>query len=96
MADEMDGAIDAIGKTLDGGMDVLRQRFERLAAARIILVEGSEAAAFQRRLHLSERSRRPADAMQQDDAVLRHAGIGSLFTQLALFLPREIRDHVLR
>jgi hypothetical protein len=74
MADEMDGAIDAIGKTLDGGMDVLRQRFQRLPAARIVLVEGGEATAFQRRLHLSKRSRRPADAMQQDDAVLRRVG----------------------
>ena len=69
MADEMNGAVDAIGKALDGGMNVLRQRFQRLAAARIVQVEGGESGAFQRRLHLSKRSRRPADAMQQDDAV---------------------------
>src|SRR3989442_2399619 len=74
MTDKMDAAIDAIGKTLDGGMDVLRQRFQRLAAARIILVEGGEATAFQRRLHLPERSRRPPDALQQNDAVWRRAG----------------------
>ena len=74
MADKMDGAIDAICKALDGGMDVLRQRFERLPAAGVVLVEGREATAFQRRLHLSKRSRRPADAVQQDDAFMRRVG----------------------
>ena len=63
-----------IGKALDGGMNVLRQRFQRLAAARIVQIERGEAGAFQRRLHLSKRSRRPADAVQQDDAVLRRVG----------------------
>ena len=55
VANEMKGAIDAIGKGLDGGMNVLRQRLERLAAARIIQVEGSKSGAFQRQLHLSKR-----------------------------------------
>ena len=55
MADEMDGAVDAIGKVLDGGMNVLRQRLQRLAAARIVQVEGGETGAFQRQLHLSKR-----------------------------------------
>ena len=51
----MNGAVDAIGKALDGGMNVLRQRLQRLAAARIVQVEGGEAGAFQRHLHLSKR-----------------------------------------
>ena len=55
MADEMNGAADAIGKALDGGMNVLRQRFQRLATARIVQVEGGKAGAFQRHLHLSKR-----------------------------------------
>ncbi len=55
MADEMNGAVDAIGKALDGGMNVLRQRFQRLAAAGIVEIQGGEAGAFQRQLHLSKR-----------------------------------------
>jgi hypothetical protein len=74
MADEMDGAIDVFSKALDGRMDILRQRFQRLPAARIIQIESGEAGAFQRCLHPPERPRRPADAVQQDDAVLRRVG----------------------
>ena len=51
------------------GIDVLRQRLQRLAAARIVDVEGRKTGAFQRQLHLSKRQRRPADTVQQDDAI---------------------------
>jgi hypothetical protein len=74
MTDEMDRASQAAGKQFDGGMDVLRQRFQRLSPACIVQIERGEAGDFQRRLHLAERSRRPADAVQQDDAVWRCVG----------------------
>ena len=70
VADEMHAAVEALGKAFDGGMNVLRQRLERLASARIADVQRGEAGGLDACLHFSKRTRRPADAVQQDDAVL--------------------------
>jgi hypothetical protein len=68
MADEMDRTLGAVSKPRDGGMDVVGQRLERLVAAGIADIQRGETARPGRRLHSSKRARRPADAMQQDDA----------------------------
>src|SRR4051812_33584485 len=97
MADKMDGAIDAICKALDGGMNILRQSLDRLASASVADIQRREAGGPERRLHFSKRSRRPADAMQQDDAVLPVCHSTMIATRsliLALLPPREIVGHV--
>src|SRR6266436_7521998 len=78
MADEMDRASQAAGKQLDSRMNILRERLQRLATARIAEIQRRVASAFDRPLHPLERSRRPADSMQRHDAVLRHLAASPL------------------
>jgi len=82
MADEMHGAVDAVGETGDGGMDVVRQSLHRLAAAGIVLVERGKADGFKRGLHRSKRSGGPAHSMQQYHAVLGRVGRSGSFAHL--------------
>lgn len=69
MTDEMHRAVEPFGETIDRRMNILGQRIERLAPAVIVEVEGGKAGIAERQLHPAKRARRPADAVQQDDAV---------------------------